>query len=378
MNGSLLRTGLLVLATTLAACGGPLPGPDGLDPQDPSGGEPLGECTNPPVYAEEVSACVPLASDYRPREPTVNGSSLDSWPACISDDNTYHRIQESISTIARVAAFEDIAAWLWKPGRVPSAQDFVEARVLYAQDQGLDSRVQRREDIHYPEPLNGAKCSEAGIPEQYPERCVGPARLLPVLNEAFQKGTSGNSPRVQAARIEAALLWFLYVSSLSEVTSCASKPQDCDSAWAYYTGGTERATPLGLARYMRALGPETHERAYDAVLAVRCWRNLDNETGSASNLGLRDQARAQLDRALLRGMALIVRQRFSELTCTSGEARAARMAFLQVLVPLLDRAARERGMAQAEVLMAQVQRASADEVDVPAALAALDALSSCP
>mgnify|MGYP000990756375 CR=1 FL=1 len=331
-----------------------------------------GDCIDPPVYAEEVSSCQPLSTDYQPR---VNGSADDSWPACISDDGQYHRLQESVSTIARVEAFDQIADLLWRDGKVPSAQDFVDARVLYAQDQGLDSRVQRREDVHFPADAQGRKCSDEGVPEAIPDRCVGPAKLLPVLNDAFARGAQGESPRVQAARIEAALLWFLYVSPLSEATSCAAKPADCDSAWAYYTGGTPRESPAGLAAYVDALGPETHDRAYDGALAVRCWRNLDNETGEAANLALRDQARAQYDRALLRGVALIARQRFTELDCADEAGTEARLAFLRTLVPFLDRAATEIDATAAAALQAE---AAAAEPDVAKATAAIDALFACP
>jgi hypothetical protein len=299
------------------------------------------------------------------------------WAACISDDNTYHPIQESISTIARVEGFETIARLLWTPGKVPSPQAFVEARVKYAEAEGLDSRVQRREDIHHPPPDNGAKCRDAGIPALYPDRCVGPAKLLPILNDAFVKGANNEQPLVQAARIEASLVWFLYVSALSEVTTCGDKTADCDSAWAYYTGGTGRGAPMGLSRYVRELAPETHERIYDATLAVRCWRDLDTAV-PAANTSLQLQARAQLDTALLRGVAVMVRQRFQELTCTSGEVQQARWAFLQVMVPLMDRAARELDATRADVLKAQVEKAGPEQVDVPAAVAALDMLFDCP
>lgn len=363
--GTAVATGLTLL--TLAC--GPTPNPP------PSGGDGGTLTCDADAFVEDVSACMPLATDYQPR---VDNSANDAWPACISDQNTYSRIQQNISTIARVEAFDQIAALLWRDGKVPTAQDFVDARVLYAQDQGLDSRVQRREDIHYPAPANGAKCSEMGIPEQYPDRCVGPSKLLPILNDAFAKGAQGESPLVHARRVEAALLWFLYISALSEVTSCTQKPVDCDSAWAYYTGGTPRESPIGFARYVDALGPETHDRAYDATLAVRCWRNLDNETGVAMDLAMRDRARAQLDVATLRGMALILRERFTKLDCGDEAAEAAELAFIKELVPLLDRAARERDPAQADVLVAQATKASAAEVDIAAATAAIDALFPCP
>ena len=43
------------------------------------------------------------------------------------------------------------------------------------------------------------------------------------LNKAFADGASGNEPLANAARVEAGLLWFLYVSTYKEANSCASK-----------------------------------------------------------------------------------------------------------------------------------------------------------
>lgn len=360
------RIALLALCL-LAACGG------ASNPENPDAGPvpaDAGDCPNPPAPTEDVSACAPLATDYQPR---ASGSANDSWAACISDDNTYHPIDPNISSVARVAAFDQIADLLWRDGKVPSAQDFTDARVLYAADQGLDSRVQRREDIHYP--AGPGKCSEPAVADAHPDRCAGPKKLLPILNDAFAKGSGGEAPRVNAARVEAALLWFLYLSSLSEVESCASKPADCDSCWAYYAGGTPRDQPAGFARYVRALGRETHDRAYDATLAVRCWRALDAAT-PATNLTLRNQARDQLDRATVRGIALVARQRFAELSCADADGRQARLAFLRTLVPFLDREARQRNAGLADQLAAQV--AEGVEPDAAKAVAAIDALFACP
>lgn len=353
------------LALFLAACPSPAPSP--RDAGAPPGGD-AGDCPNPPAFVEDVSSCPPLPTDYQPR---ASGSALDSWPACISDDGVYHPLDPNISSVARVAAFEQIAGLLWDAGKLPSAQDFLDARVVYAADQGLDSRVQRREDVHYPK--GAGACSDPAVADANPDRCAGPKRLLPILNEAFAAGSTGHAPLVNAARIEAALTWFLYLSALSEAESCASKPQDCDSCWAYYAGGAPRESPAGLARLVRRLGPETHDRAYDGTLAVRCWRDLDPAT-PATDLALRDQARDQLDRALLRGLALLVRQRFSELSCASAEGFEARQAFLGVLVPLLDRAARARDAALADQLAAQLS----PRPDAARAVAALDALFPCP
>lgn len=335
----------------------------------------LGAACNPAVtYSETVTGCQPLTTDYSPRN---SASANDSWAACISDDDAYHRIDPNVSTIARIDAFEKMATLLWARTTPPTPQDFRDARVLYAQSEGLDSRLQRRHDIHYPAPADNAGCNTVGIPEQYPDRCVGPFTLLPILNDAFIKGANGEVPREQAARIEAALLWFLYVSPLSEITSCTTSAKDCDSAWAYYSGGAERETPRGLGRYIQSIAPETHHRAFDGILAARCWRDLDN-AATATNIALRDQARQQFDEAVIRGLALILRQRFLELTCSSGDYRAAAFAFIKVLGPLLNRAASERDANLAPSLQSQVATASPDTVDVEAAVAAIDTLFGCP
>jgi hypothetical protein len=360
-----------VALAAVVACSRPDPTPTPVDSGAPSLDG--GFCAHGPPEADDVARCPPATDDYQPR---TQQSADDAWPACISDDGVYHPLNPGISSVARVAAFDDIARRLWDDERIPSAQDFLEARVVYAQDQGLDSRVQRREDVHYDAPPQ--PCSTAGIPDAYPDRCAGPATLLPILNDAFARGGRGETPVAQAARIEAGLTWFLYLSTLSEGNSCATKPQDCDSAWAYYSGGTPREAPAGLARRIRARSEEAHQRAYDGTLALRCWRNLDHETTAATDLALRDRALAQLDRALLRGIALVVRQRFLELDCTWGEVREARWSFLQVLVPLLERASRSRDPVHAEALLAQVRGTSADSVNSTTAAAALDALFPCP
>ena len=60
-----------------------------------------------------VVACTPLPTDYSP-------GAIDMWPACISDDDMYHPIGASISTIARVMAHEEIAVLLFDPTSDPS------------------------------------------------------------------------------------------------------------------------------------------------------------------------------------------------------------------------------------------------------------------
>jgi hypothetical protein len=240
--------------------------------------------------------------------------------------------------------------------------------------------VQRREDLHVPAvPAADGACTDPGVPELYPDRCVGPARILPILNQAFVDGTAGTEPLVAAARIEAALLWFVYLSPYKEANTCTDTPADCDSAWAYYTGGEDRAAGLGLAAYLRGLDLETHDRIWDGLLAVRCWKNLDNETGVSTDLALRDRAIAQLDHALIRGVALIVRDRFDDLrAATTDEKRRADWEFVKILGGALDREAAARDPAAAEVLHVELGRSDPAVVDIDAAQGAIDLLFPCP
>ena len=81
------------------------------------------------------------------RQPTIGPREDDNWDDCISDDGVYHLAGESApSSIARVASFETIADLLWRADSAPSAQAFLDARIEYSIDQGLDSRVSRRYD----------------------------------------------------------------------------------------------------------------------------------------------------------------------------------------------------------------------------------------
>src|SRR5690606_38512670 len=130
--------------------------------------------------------------------------------------------------------------------------------------------------------------------------------------------------------IRAALQWFFYVSAIKEATTCTNTAKDCDSAWAYYTGGTDRAAPAGLAADIDALAPDTHDRAFDGVLAVRCWRDLLDRDVPAADLTLRDQAIDQLDFALVRGMSIIIRQHFAAISCATGDYRDAHFEALKI------------------------------------------------
>lgn len=324
----------------------------------------------------DESACTPTATDYTPR---VMMSATDTWAACISDDNLYHPFDINIGSLARVAAFEQIAALLFG-GDAPSAQAFLDARVIYTESNGLESRVTRREDEHYPPAPMACRDLLPAEQQMYPDRCVGPVRIQPLLNDAFTAGAMGIDPELNAARIEAGLLWFLYVSTHKEATTCAAVAVDCDSHYAYYTGGEARADDgAGLSRYVRAVSQNTHDRIWDGVLAVRCWRDLDNPTGVAMDAALQALAVEQLDRALLRGVAIVVRDRIIALAADcSPAAQAAHWAFVQVLGPVLDREATERNPTAAAVLRAELAKASPADVDLAAVVAALDSIFDCP
>jgi hypothetical protein len=367
----------LALALTLATCTDDVPEPTDLGTLDTGDaavdtGPDLGDADatdadsgdtgNPDAEPPE---CEPAASDYSP-------GADDEWPECISDDGVYHQFQESISTIGRVGGFEEIADLLWRNGS-PNPAAFVAARDVYATGEGLDSRVQRREDEHYP-PVTDSdtgdvlRCRDEGVPAMDPERCVGPALILPILNGAFQAGIEGTDPDVQAARIEAALLWFLYVSTHKEASTCALASKDCDSAYAYYSGGEDRSGGLGLAGVVREIAPDTHDRVWDAILAVRCWRDLDSGE-EATDLEVRDRAVWQLDTALLHGLARIVADRYESWADSGSDADAA---FVEILGGVLDRAATEIDPILADDL-AQAIASGEGDVDI-----AMSGIFPCP
>jgi len=331
-------------------------------------------------YTEDVTSCTPAATDYQPRKlaPGSNG-----WPTCISDDNTWHLSGTSQpSSIARSKAFEAMAAKLWKKTGAPSKDDFLSARDDYSLAEGLASRVARRQDISYPEVPGSDKfaCQSAGIPEQYPDRCAGPAKIKPLVDDAFQKGNAGTQPLVQAARIEAGLLWFFHLSLASEVWTCGfSNLGDCDSAAAYYTQVTARDAPAGLGRYVAALGPETHQRIYDALLAERCWRDIDKAMPAQDQFRkYYDLAQAQLSKASLRGQALILRDRIGKIGCTVGETQQAHLEFVRVLGGFLDHAAGLIDAAKAAELRTFTSNPKTSASAIAAAQAALDAIFTCP
>lgn len=334
----------------------------------------------PPAFVDNTASCKALASDYTPR---VNMSKDDTWPACVSDNGTYQLIGMSTpSAAARTVAYDAIAARLWENAAVPGMMDFLKSRDDYSIANGIGSRVDRRQDLHYPEVpgMDKFACQQMGVPAMFPDRCFGPARLSPLITDAFQKGLTGEKPRVQAARIEAALMWFFYLSDISEIWTCSfSGTGDCDSCWGYFNGAKQRAdAPVGaVGRYIKKLSPETYDRAFDAVLAARCWRDLDKAL-PAMDTAKMDLAWKQLDRAMLRGIALIARDRIAQLPCLKDAELEAAFEFVKLTLGWLDRESRARDVAKADVLKAAASAASGDKVDVKAAQAAIDGLYDCP
>ncbi len=332
-------------------------------------------------------ACMALASDYTPR---VMMSATDTWPACVSDPGLYVRFTASTSSITRTAAFERMnldptngrASALFDPRRDPTPDEFTAARMIYLEAEGLDSRVVRRADEHYPQPTPSNDCRVDTVRTANPDYCAGPMRLLPTVTDSFrdgQLGTTGTAQRVLAARIEAALVWFFYISTYKESLTCTTVTDDCDSAWAYYTGGVQRGDPMHAAfsRRVIAAEPATHDRIWDGLLAVRCWRALDTAT-PATDTALRERARNQLDAALTRGVVAVFAARLRAMAAAAGAERDAHFAFVKVLAPLLDRAVRARDAAAADTLRTQLAGTDPAAVDAPRVIAALDRAIPCP
>jgi hypothetical protein len=361
-----MRFALLLAATLLVGC-------EAGDPEHTGNTADAASDAPPSCAPEEITpfaddpACMPRSGDYVP------GSADDGWPLCISDDNKYHQFSTSISSLTRVAAFDEIGKKLgFGTGKVPSAEDFLAARTVFSSDQGLGSRVERREDEHYPP--GPAACNTLTPDQQklYADRCAGPAKIVPIVNAAFADGSNGKEPRANADRLEAALLWFLYLSPFKEARTCTTTVNDCDSSFAYYTGGDARdAEGKGFARYVKARSAQTHDAIWNGILAVRCWRDLDNPTGAAMDLSLRDKAVGQLDRALSKGLAVIVRQRIARRMCGSSWLGT------QILGRVLDREATARDATKAALVRTELAKTDPATVDAKALGEALDALFPC-
>ncbi len=311
----------------------------------------------------------------------------DTWPVCISDDDTYHLVADTPSSAARVAAFESIRALLFGERDDLSSDVFTEARLIYSTDEGLDSRVGRREDEHYPPAVDSegeqARCRDEGIADipANADRCVGPAQIQPLLIEAFTAGQTGEELELNAARVEAGLLWFLFVSAYKEAVTCGDTEheRDCDSSWAYYTGGVDgRDDSIGLSRYVRAVDAFADNRTWDGILAVRCWRDLATRGEIDDVDAWHQRGLAQLDTGLIRGLAAVVIDRTFAVENAEGVWAAAHWEVVRILGNVLDRAAEEADSTLAANLRNELVAHDPADADLDTIHEALDELFPCP
>lgn len=362
--------------------------------------DPTGElCEGVTVPEIDEAACVPLATDYQPR---TNMSADDMWDPCLVDDGVYQQVEAKVpGSAARITQYETAAKLLWDGGVVPSKEDFTAARDAYITPEGLESRVVRREDLHYPEiPMSewdpqvesDKQCTVAGLPEKYPDRCVGPIKMVPLIDAAFAAGQTGDGdPQIHAATIHATLDWFLYLSIYKEAETCLSvDPADCDSAWAYYTGGTTPDKGIGFSEDTRNTSDNTHQRIYDGILAVRCWRDHEHSGDmyplkdmiDADGIAEFNLAWEQLDEALHRGFALLVRNHlvtYLDGKCGKNDAYLpAEWQYLTITGKVLQREAEERDAGTAAALKTLWDAADPSVEQLEAGLAALDAIFPCP
>jgi hypothetical protein len=386
MHRPILASTLLLLTTVAIPACRTHDDPD--EGSSEGNGDPGGTPCDPADDPVDESACEPLATDYIP-------GADDPYPACISDGGNYELVADPPGSIARIEAYETIADLLWRSG-APTRADFTAARTAYEIDEGLGSRVDRREDLHYP-PIPMAdwdpgldpdkQCANDANAAKYPDRCVGPAKLRPLINGAFIAGMSGEGdPNLHAARIEAGLLWFMVLSVYKEAVTCVSTPKDCDSAWAYYSGGAQLDGALiGLADFVARYSPTTHERIFAGILAVRCARDLYANTDyptyedlPAEGRELFGRAWAQLDAALARGLAVVLRQHLlaqDHEQCS--EASEANWAFVDIVGRALDREIRERDAAAADELLSLYALESPSTADIERAAALIDQVIPC-
>lgn len=316
---SLYLTQLATFALMMTACPSDDPGDTG-DSVDSSGGGSAdsgstGECMPEMVNVDppDEAACGPLATDYTP-------GADDDYPACVTDNGEWTPVLEDPpGSAARVDAYEMMQSLLL--GHTPTADDFLAARMQYALDEGLESRILRREDLHYPA-IDVAdqdpgvdfdkQCTVGDNVTKYPDRCAGPSKISPIINEAFAAGMTGEGDaNVHAARIDAAVLWFLFISTYKESASCVQLPEDCDAHRGYYDGAHERAMPKGLGEEIRNISPMAHDAVEDGILAIGCWRDLYPDALTWADFGADGQqifasAHEQLDNGLWYAFARLV------------------------------------------------------------------------
>jgi hypothetical protein len=363
----------MVACWALAVIGGACGSDDlGKTPTGGSGGAPALKICDVNLGVEDRSneTCKPLPDDYTPRDAA---SANDTWPACISDSNQYVPIGPLTITAAHAQDFEDISSLLRFGGLyAPTPQEFAMAHALYSSDGGIASFVLNLEDDHYP--AAPKRCQDLAPDEQasYPFRCVGPIRIKAILDIAFEAGQKAEEPALQVARIEAALLWYFYMTTYQEAIRAALVAEAIDGAWGAYSGGESREKPKGLAKYVFDRDQEAHQRIWDGLLALRCWRDLDNPQGPAMDLAMQKRAVEQLDRALLRGIAAILRQRIQVISCEPAWESS------ELIGGILLRESKARDAELGQVFLEEISRRRATLVDAEKLTSAIDELFPCP
>jgi len=158
-----------------------------------------------------------------------------------------------------------------------------------------------------------------------------------------------------------------------EAIRAALTAEAVDGAWGAYSGGQARENPVALAKYIFDRDQEAHQRVWDGLLALRCWRDLDNAQGPAMDLAMQKRAVEQLDRALLRGIASILRQRLqvNALCIPAWESS-------ELLGGILLREAKARDAELGAIFLEEISRRRAALVDLERITAAMDGLFPCP
>lgn len=354
----------VLLCAALVACGDDEKESSG-NPEDLFGSEKEPGGVNEPV----TSACVPLDE---PLDDYYTPGADDEWPECISDNGKFTPIGESISASARTLVIEEIGALLFDADRDASPDAFLEARMLYDEDEGIGSRVARRYDPHYA--IEGdVDCTVEADIAANPDYCVGPAKILPILLRAFKNGYEGVEPRFHAGRIEGALLWFSAASEYKETLSCSDGDiKDCDSAYGYYDAAGKAA---GLGGYIKAVDPEAHDAATLGALAVRCWRDVDQDL-PAKNITLREQARTQFDRAVIKGSVSLLLSRIDAAVAAKGDAQKFHWGFVTAFLGAIQSQTFRSDGAETIISAARVAASPAD-IDSAKLKAALQGIVDC-
>ena len=303
------------------------------------------------------------------------------YDQCVRDGDAYTPFEGSISTTPRVEAFETIADQLWRASDAPDSAAFDNALETYLAQEGLQSRVSRREDERQaPVTRDGepVKCGDLADEDLDPARCVGPAQIGPLLNDAFEQGGAGIDPAINAARVEAGLLWFFYISSYKEAVTCAEKRRDCDSSWAYYNGARPPGAGIGLSSYVREAALPLDEAVGDAHTALSCWRTTDAAL-VAENGALHADALARLEASLDDGFAAVIKARAEAARTAAVVSPGADWTFVEITGRALLFAYNERLPEQAFAFEAALDLgAPTSEQEWDAITAAIDAFLLAP